>query len=51
VEEWWQKSRQRLLKKDIDPLLLEMYRSSMKLSQNFTREFKDFWGLSNDFAL
>jgi len=51
VEEWWQKSRQRLLKKDIDPLLLEMYRSSMKLSQNFTREFKNFWGLSNDFAL
>jgi len=51
VEEWWQKSRQRLLKKDMDPLLLEMYRSSMKLSQNFTREFKDFWGLPNDFAL
>jgi acetone carboxylase, alpha subunit len=51
AEEWWQKARQRLLKKDIDPLLLEMYRSSMKLSQNFTREFKDFWALPNDFAL
>jgi len=39
-----------LLEKKLDPLLIEGYRSSMKLSEGFTREFKDFWGLPNDFA-
>ncbi|NQT47791.1 MAG: hypothetical protein HQ578_02315, partial [Chloroflexi bacterium] len=51
VEQWWQKSRQRLLNKDLDPLLLEMYQSSMKLSEGFTRELKDFWALPEDFTL
>jgi acetone carboxylase alpha subunit len=50
VEQWWQKARQSLLGKDLDPLLTEMYSSSMKLSEDFTREFKDFWGLPNDFT-
>jgi len=51
VEQWWQKSRQRLLNKDMDPLLIEMYQSSMKLSENFTREFKDFWALPDDLSM
>jgi acetone carboxylase alpha subunit len=51
VKQWWQKSRKRLLDKDLDPLLVEMYQSSMKLSENFTREFKDFWGLPDDFSM
>ncbi len=50
VEEWWQKARQRLVDKQLDPLLIEMYRSSMKLSIGFTREYKDFWGLPSDFT-
>jgi acetone carboxylase, alpha subunit len=50
VEEWWRKARQRLVDKQLDPLLIEMYRSSMKLSIGFTREYKDFWGLPNDFT-
>jgi len=50
VEEYWQKARQRLLEKKLDPLLIEGYRSSMKLSEGFTRDFKDFWALPNDFA-
>ncbi len=32
-----------MLDKHLDPLLAEMYRSSMKLSEGFTREYKDFW--------
>ena len=51
MEEWWQKSRKRLLTKDIDPLLIEMYQSSMKLSKNFTQEFKDFWAMPDDFSM
>ena len=50
VEQWWQKARQRMLNKDLDPLLAEMYSSSMKLSEDLTREFRDFWGLPSDFT-
>lgn len=48
VEEYWQKTRQRVVEKDLDPLLTEMYQSSMKLSESFTQEFKDFWALSEE---
>jgi acetone carboxylase alpha subunit len=51
VKEWWQKSRARLLERDIDPQLLEMYGSSAKLSPAFAQEFRDFWGLPDDYAL
>lgn len=51
VEQWWHRARQRLMDKELDPLLLEMYHSSMKMSEGFTREFKDFWALPDDFAL
>jgi acetone carboxylase alpha subunit len=50
VEEYWQKARQRILEKNLDPLLVEAYRSSMKLSEGFTRDYKDFWALPNDFG-
>jgi acetone carboxylase alpha subunit len=50
VEEYWLKARRRLLEKKLDPLLQEAYRSSMKLSEGFTRDYKDFWALPSDFA-
>jgi len=51
VKQWWEKFRQRLMDRALDPLLLEMYQSSMKMSQAFTREFREFWALPNDFTL
>jgi acetone carboxylase alpha subunit len=48
--QWWQQARQNVANKQFDPLLVEMYRSSMKMSEKFTREYKDFWGLPNEFA-
>ena len=48
VEEWWRRSRQRLLDGNLDPLLAEMYASSMKQSRRFEREFRNFWALSDD---
>jgi len=51
TEEWWQKSRHRLMTGDLDDLLVEMYHSSMKMSQAFTQEFRDFWALPEDFTL
>jgi len=50
VKEWWKKSRQKLMEHDLDPLLLEMYGSSAKLSPAFEQEFKDFWALPDDYA-
>jgi acetone carboxylase, alpha subunit len=50
VEQYWQQARQRILDKKLDPMLREAYQSSMKLSQGFTRDYKDFWALPDDFA-
>ena len=50
VKQWWNKERQRIADKDMHPWLLEMYQSSMKMSQKFTREFRDFWVLPDDFV-
>jgi N-methylhydantoinase B/oxoprolinase/acetone carboxylase alpha subunit len=51
VKQWWEKSRQRLISRNIDGKLAEMYQSSMKMSQTFTREFREFWALPDDFTL
>ena len=51
VQEWWQKSRQRLVEHNIDAKLLEMYGSSAKLSPSFAQEFKDFWVLPDDYVM
>lgn len=45
VEDWWRRTRERLVDGDIDAMLLEMYQSSMKMSEAFTSEFKQFWAL------
>ena len=50
VEDWWRRSRRRLLNHDIDPMLSEMYASSMRLSEPFTTEFKEFWALPEDWT-
>lgn len=51
VKQWWAKARRQVMDRKIDGQLLEMYQSSMRLSENFTREFKDFWALPDDFSL
>ncbi|MFO8102430.1 MAG: hydantoinase B/oxoprolinase family protein [Dehalococcoidia bacterium] len=50
VRQWWGQTRQRLAAKDLHPLLVEMYQSSMRMSHNFTSEYKDFWALPEDFS-
>ncbi|MFO8011019.1 MAG: hydantoinase B/oxoprolinase family protein [Dehalococcoidia bacterium] len=51
VEEWWKQARKRMLDKDLNGLLSEMYSSSMKMSEGFTREMKAFWALPEDYSL
>ena len=50
VREWWARERARILAKDLDPLLLEAYRSSFSLGPRFRQEFIEFWGLPEDFS-
>lgn len=51
AKDWWQKTRQRVIKRNMNDKIIEMYQSSMRLSENFTQEYKDFWSLPDDFVM
>lgn len=51
VKVWWKKARERLLNRDMDEKILEMYRSSARLSPSFEAELREFWALPQDFEL
>ena len=51
AKEWWAGARKQVLDKELNPMLLEMYQSSMKMSQQFAQEFRGFWALPEDFVL
>lgn len=51
VREWWEASRRRVMDRDVDNKILEMYQSSMRLSEAFAQEFKDFWALPEEWTL
>lgn len=51
AKEWWEKARQRVVDRRWDSQITEMYQSSMRLSESFTQEFKDFWALPEDFNM
>jgi len=50
MRQWWGKARERLMEKNFDGKLVEMYQNSMKMSQPFTREFREFWDLPEEFS-
>ncbi|MCZ7631396.1 MAG: hydantoinase B/oxoprolinase family protein [Microthrixaceae bacterium] len=48
--EWWTAEREKVAaKENMDPAVLEMWRSSMSLSPDFGAELRAFWGLPDDF--
>jgi acetone carboxylase, alpha subunit len=49
-KEWWERSRKKVMKQEMPPLLAEMYQNSMKNSSRFADEYRSFWGLPDDFA-
>ena len=51
VKEWWGQNRKRIMLRDMHPMILEMYQSSMKMSEAFAKEYRDFWALPDDFVL
>jgi N-methylhydantoinase B/oxoprolinase/acetone carboxylase alpha subunit len=48
--QWWSTARQRILERDLDPLLLEMYDSSAGKSPRFAEDYRRFWSLPEDFS-
>lgn len=51
VKEWWKKAREKIMTKDMDGKILEMYQSSVRLSPAFAGELREFWALPQDFEL
>jgi N-methylhydantoinase B/oxoprolinase/acetone carboxylase alpha subunit len=51
VKEWWKKAREKIMARDMDVKIQEMYRSSAGLSPTFAQEMRAFWALPDDFEL
>ena len=51
AKEWWKKYRQRVADRNMDSKIVEMYQSSMKMSESFSQEYKDFWALPDDWTM
>ena len=49
-KDWWQKARQRVERKEMVPILLDMYHSSAKNGPRFAAEYRDFWSLPHDYT-
>ena len=49
--EWWQRERERILaKENMSQAVLDMWRSSMRLSPGYASELRAFWKLPEDFT-
>ena len=51
VREWMETERRRVQNGDFIKPVRAMYRSSMAISQSWAKEFKEFWGLPDDFEM
>jgi len=51
AKDWWRKAREKVMAREMDSRLLEMYQSSARLSPVFADELKAFWALPDDFDL
>lgn len=51
VSEWMVREQLRVKASDFAPEVAKMYRSAMKLSPRFSKDFREFWGLASDFTI
>ncbi|CAM5195921.1 N-methylhydantoinase B OS=Castellaniella defragrans (strain DSM / CCUG 39792 / 65Phen) OX=1437824 GN=BN940_13036 PE=4 SV=1 [Castellaniella denitrificans] len=51
TREWMKEERERILNKDASTQVQHMFATSFALSEKFTREFKEFWHLPDDWQL
>jgi acetone carboxylase alpha subunit len=50
TSEWWAKERERVQRKDVVPLVQQMYAGSFAMSERWQREYVEFWNLNPDFT-
>lgn len=48
---WMKEERERILNKDASTQVQHMFATSFSLSEKFTKQFKDFWSLPDDWEL
>lgn len=51
VKEWMEAERKRIINGEFVKRVREMYRSSMILSESWAKEFKEFWGLPDNYEM
>src|SRR5699024_9385048 len=51
TKEWMQEEKQNILKKDASNQVQLMYAESFALSEKFTDQFKEFWGINDDWMI
>ncbi|GAO27394.1 N-methylhydantoinase [Alicycliphilus sp. B1] len=51
TREWMKEERARILNKDASTQVQHMFATSFSLSEKFTKQFKDFWSLPDDWEL
>lgn len=49
VRLWMERERERILRKDFIEPVISMYRSSMALSEGWSKSYRSFWNLPEDF--
>ena len=50
ASEWWAKERERVQRKDVAPLVQQMYAGSFAMSERWKCEYVEFWNLNPDFT-
>lgn len=51
TREWMKEERERILNRDASTQVQHMFATSFSLSEKFTKQFKDFWSLPDDWEL
>jgi N-methylhydantoinase B/acetone carboxylase alpha subunit len=51
VREWMEMEKERIQNGEFIKPIIDMYRSSMSLSESWAKEFRAFWGLPDDFKM
>lgn len=51
VKDWIESERERVIEKDFVPEVLNMYKDTLNISEQFAKEFKEFWNLTEDFIM
>jgi len=50
AREWWERRRETIANRELQPLLKAMYNDSLAKGKRWSKEFRAFWDLPEDFT-